>query len=640
MSVTRMMIRHGFRLEVMPPIIADVPSFQDTLLRNLSWECPGPSRAFHPVCIVEKILYRNPSDFAWHHIGLLLAVSIVPLLLVICFAFELKIVDFGLFGEPYNQAKTADVAVPRDIAHKPSEREIADTDSEHSDEEPLGWSPSSPLAIANESVVCWTPRTAEEESFVLTPQVAEEEILAIEDGEHQDEEGVVEDQDTSATKEGSEELVANDEVSNEDTEARVLFSDEDEYVEPKSLVQDVAVETMWIKRNQAAQGCFADWTGSAVALSTDGDVAAMAIPGVGQCSVVRVVQYDAEGGHWNSYGQEIKVLVGHSEKSIALSGDGKILAVASSSTPATDGSALVKVFQYNEVSAAWEIVVVIPGFSKDTLGGRIALSKDGSMLAATSLAPPNEPSFLSKTKTYRILPQKECFIQMGQDIYGSYGIGDDLALSDNGTTLVLGASKHNSWRGQVAVWSYDNSENYWRQLGQTHELDGENPGDRAGFVSIAGDGSKIAIGSPANDENGLLTGKVRVLQYSSTECCWKPMGQIWGDKEGEELGSAVSLSNDGLSLAVSSNEVQSDEHTSGVARMYQYDLPTSSWKQVGKDISGVMGQETGSRIGKSLYGSVISLAANSKALAVCPRLNTTEDPLGHVQIFHLLESET
>lgn len=80
------------------------------------------------------------------------------------------------------------------------------------------------------------------------------------------------------------------------------------------------------------------------------------------------------------------------------------------------------------------------------------------------------------------------------------GIGDDLALSDNGTTLVLGASKHNSWRGQVAVWSYDNSENYWRQLGQTHELDGENPGDRAGFVSIAGDGSKIAIGSPANDE--------------------------------------------------------------------------------------------------------------------------------------------
>jgi hypothetical protein len=118
------------------------------------------------------------------------------------------------------------------------------------------------------------------------------------------------------------------------------------------------------------------------------------------------------------------------------------------------------------------------------------------------------------------------------------------------------------------------------------------------------------------------------------------MGQILGDKEGEELGSAVSLSNDGLSLAVSSNEVQSDEHTSGVARMYQYDLPTSSWKQVGKDISGVMGQETGSRIGKSLYGSVISLAANGKALAVCPRLNTTEDPLGHVQIFHLLESET
>jgi hypothetical protein len=54
------------------------------------------------------------------------------------------------------------------------------------------------------------------------------------------------------------------------------------------------------------------------------------------------------------------------------------------------------------------------------------------------------------------------------------------------------------------------SESGWMQLGQ--DIDGEAAGDWSGYsVSLSADGNTVATGSPSNDDNGDLSGHVRVF---------------------------------------------------------------------------------------------------------------------------------
>ena len=85
-------------------------------------------------------------------------------------------------------------------------------------------------------------------------------------------------------------------------------------------------------------------------------------------------------------------------------------------------------------------------------------------------------------------------------------------------------------------------------------------------VSISGDGSIIAIGSPRNDANGSNAGSVKVYDFDGA--IWNQIGQtILGDTVGDESGRGLSLNNDGSILAIGATGYgqtdfgQSDNHT-------------------------------------------------------------------------------
>lgn len=82
----------------------------------------------------------------------------------------------------------------------------------------------------------------------------------------------------------------------------------------------------------------------------------------------------------------------------------------------------------------------------------------------------------------------------------------------------------------------------WVQIGQ--DIDGESAEDLSGYsISLSDNGLRVAIGAAFNDGNGIDSGHVRVYQFSSGSGLWEQMGQdIDGEAPGDLSGFSVSLS--------------------------------------------------------------------------------------------------
>jgi WD40 repeat protein len=279
-----------------------------------------------------------------------------------------------------------------------------------------------------------------------------------------------------------------------------------------------------------------------VVLSSDGNIAAAGIPEHG---CVRVWQYSPEADGWIQRGQDIQRLANPSWKNVAMSGDGRVLAIGDPIVHESGCSdvARVRVYQWDPLVSLWNPVVEIFGHSRDEFGGHVVMSGDGTVLAVTSLRAEDKPG-LGNVRVIRINLEERSWVQLGQDICGSYGVGDDVAISNDGRTVATGAIKHSGWEGQVIVWTYNVQEDQWYRLGQ--DLNGEHR-DWAGYVSLSGDGTILAIGAPVNEDFGILSGQVRVWQYDTKtqRWIWIKLGQtLYGQDEGEEFGRSVSLSMD------------------------------------------------------------------------------------------------
>ena len=82
------------------------------------------------------------------------------------------------------------------------------------------------------------------------------------------------------------------------------------------------------------------------------------------------------------------------------------------------------------------------------------------------------------------------------------------------------------------------------------DIDGENAGDYLGSsVSISSDGNTLAIGAPGFVNSASDTGHVKV--YKNTNGSWTQVGSdIDGEAAGDYFGSSVSISSDGNILAI------------------------------------------------------------------------------------------
>ena len=127
--------------------------------------------------------------------------------------------------------------------------------------------------------------------------------------------------------------------------------------------------------------------------------------------------------------------------------------------------------------------------------------------------------------------------QNGCDLFGDNDgdqFGFSVSLSKNGTRLTVGA-KHAAGNNTGSVRVYDwKTDPTWsdypteKWVAVSLDILAEAAGDAAGFaVSMAGDGSRVAIGAPESDANGTDSGQVRVYELERWDAIapWPPPWQ-------------------------------------------------------------------------------------------------------------------
>jgi hypothetical protein len=192
-------------------------------------------------------------------------------------------------------------------------------------------------------------------------------------------------------------------------------------------------------------------------------------------------------------------------KKVAISNDGNVVAMSSSSYgDISKGRIYVYELSYNQASYSWNQLglsseIIVGQGNDDQFGWDVALSSNGRVVAASSIA--NDAS----------------------------GINN----------------------GQVRVYELSNNTNRWTQKGSN--INGPRPGSESGYsISLAGSGNRIAIGAWKDNLNGTNAGAVRVYDFSANISDWRQKGQTITGVSGSFEGYSTALSLDGQTFASAS----------------------------------------------------------------------------------------
>jgi len=392
------------------------------------------------------------------------------------------------------------------------------------------------------------------------------------------------------------------------------------------------VFSQWTQVGQNIDGSIAnDKTGSAVTISSDGTIIAVATPGndnngsdSGQVKV-----YENISGTWVQLGQSIDgeaagdyigatSYSGFYTTSLAINNTGSILAIGAlhnSGNGSTSGH--VRVFEM--LSGVWtQVGQDIDGSSAgDFSGFSVDLNADGSVLAIGELNGNKVRVFSSSSGSW---------IQRGSDVVAeaaSNQFGYAVDLSSDGTVLAVGAPKNDGTgvdAGHVRVYKYTVGTQRvaeksmlatWNQIGQ--DIDGEASGDESGTaISLSASGSIIAIGAKLNTNNGAGSSSGHVRVYRNNAGTWGQIGSdIDSQAPGDEFGISVDLSANGNILAIGarlSDGPGSFLISRGQVRVFEN--ISNVWGQVNSDINGVdAGEEFGTTVAINGDGTVLAIGA-------------------------------
>lgn len=261
----------------------------------------------------------------------------------------------------------------------------------------------------------------------------------------------------------------------------------------------------------------------------------------------------------------------------------------------------------------------------DELGYSISLSADGTRIAVGARLNDGNGIDAGHVRVYE--NNAGTWTQVGSDINGEAPndeSGYSVSLSANGRRVAIGAIKNDGSgnnAGHVRIFK-ENTSGTWRQVGG--DIDGEAAGDKSGSsVSLSANGLRVAIGAIENDDNGKNAGQVRIYEQIGTN--WTQVGNdIDGEAANDEFGSSVSLSFDGTRIAIGAQKNDGNGNNAGHVRIYE-DV-AGTWTQVGNDIDGEAMEDES--------GQSISLSADGTRIAIGARKNSDNgNEAGHVRIY-------
>jgi hypothetical protein len=357
-----------------------------------------------------------------------------------------------------------------------------------------------------------------------------------------------------------------------------------------------------------------DYSGWSVSLSADGLTVSIGAPtndGNGiNSGHIRIYKWN--NSSWNQVGSDIdgEALWNESGRSVSLSADGTTVAIGAPYNNKTNGdpSGHVRIYKWNGTS--WnQVGSDIDGEAPwDNSGSSVSLSADGTTVAIGATGNDGNGGNIYNSGHVRIYKWNgTSWNQLGLDINGEAEFdfsGYSVSLSADGLTVAIGAHLfNNGFKGHVRIYKWNGTS--WNQLGL--DIDGEAESDFSGWsVSLSADGTTVAIGATNNDGNVNNSGHVRIYKWNQNLLSWNQLGlDIDGEAANDNSGSSVSLSADGLTVAIGAIN---NDGNKGHVRIYKWN--SSSWTQVGSDIDGeAANDESGYSVSLSADGLTVAIGA-------------------------------
>ena len=332
-----------------------------------------------------------------------------------------------------------------------------------------------------------------------------------------------------------------------------------------------------------------DYFGRSVSISSDGSIIAIGgsqNDGNGTSSGHTRV-YEEIAGVWTQLGADIdgEAAGDASGLAVSLAGDGSSLAIGAFGNDQNGAqSGHVRVFTYSGAAWVQKGADIDGDAADDYFGWNVCLSEDGSRMIIGAPYNDGGGTDAGHAKVYEYNGTN--WVQVGADIQGA-AVGDRagwaVSISDDGTRIAVGATANDD-NGNAAghVRIFDEVAGNWVQVGV--DLDGEAADDQFGLgVALSGDGSRIAVGGHFNSGNGSRSGHVRVFEENAGT--WTQIGvDIDGENGGDQSGRAVAISEDGSRIAIGAYLNDGNGNSSGQIRVFD-DL-SGTWTQVGLDIDG------------------------------------------------------
>ncbi len=182
--------------------------------------------------------------------------------------------------------------------------------------------------------------------------------------------------------------------------------------------------------------------------------------------------------------------------------------------------------------------------------------------------------------------------QLGGDMLGD-AAGDDVGysvgLSADGSRVAVGAVDGAS-NGYVDIYEWNTGTLSWDKMGR---VAGEASGDDFGWaVSLSDDGNTLAVGAIGNDGGGSGSGHVRLFEWNGT--VWAQKGtDVDGGLAGAKMGSSVAMNSDGsVFVGGAYNYKVGTETRAGRGRVFEWDSGTGDWVQRGASLEGLTGGYT------------------------------------------------
>ena len=136
--------------------------------------------------------------------------------------------------------------------------------------------------------------------------------------------------------------------------------------------------------------------------------------------------------------------------------------------------------------------------------------------------------------------------------------------------------------------------------------------DLGSAVALSGDGMTLVACARSGNIGGAITGYIKIYKYDDNSSNWQEQEQTNGESDGDKFGVSASLNHDGSILAVSA---KSRNGKKGCGYVYQYNDASSAYVQVSptSDAALMCGDAAGDVLGRetamSSDGSSVAFSA-------------------------------